>query len=70
MNDLVATIIPDNISAISYHQAAALRAIAEESDEPEAYERAANAFDSIGMKISAEACMNRANHYRGIQEDL
>jgi hypothetical protein len=46
-----------------------LRAIAERSCDPEAYERAAEAFTELDMPAAAEACERRAEHYLAEQRE-
>ncbi len=45
-----------------------LRAEAEQSDDPEPYEKAAAEFEQLQMYAAADRCRDRAVHYRSEQE--
>jgi len=51
---------------MSYEIARNLRRQAERTQDPLKYDKAALAFDKLGMPSAAEQCRRRAAHYAGL----
>ena len=50
---------------MTYEEAYKLRFAAESTNDPDAYEKAAAAFEALNMMSAAERCRDRAKFYRG-----
>jgi len=54
----------------AYETAIYLRVEAERANDPDAYERAADAFDAIEMYAAATRCRERAAHYAEVAQPV
>jgi hypothetical protein len=61
---MIQTLFPPTVDPQKYLEAVSLRTKANSTNDPAAWEEAAQSFFAIGMDAAAVDCQIRADHYR------